>query len=88
MTTIEDLHSIGLLSLNELLLEENKMELTTVSINNKLLDVYYSIHNKTEIKIESVEVTRDTTNILDFLNATTLYILNKEVKTLHMEFIK
>ena len=64
------------------------MELTTVSINNKLLDVYYSIHNKTEIKIESVEATRDTTNILDFLNATTLYILNKEVKTLHLEFIK
>ena len=65
-----------------------KLELTTVSINNKLLDVYYSVLSNNKIKIESVEATRDTTNILEFLNPTTLFILNKEVKTLHLKFVK
>jgi hypothetical protein len=64
------------------------LELTTVSINNKLFDVYYSVFDETEIKIESVEMLRDRTNIMEFLNDATMATLHKEVKLLHLEQLK
>jgi hypothetical protein len=63
------------------------LELTTVSINNKLLDVYYSIFDVTEIKIEAVKDASGNTNIFEFLNDLTKRALYVEVKSLHMEVV-
>lgn len=70
------------------ILKMNSLQLTTVSINNKLFDVYYSVFDETEIKIEAVEPMKDATNILEFLNDSTMLTLHKEVKSLHLEYLK
>jgi hypothetical protein len=60
-------------------------EVTTVSINNKLLDVYYTL-NGWDAVINSVEDITGTTNLLEFLNKETIAILQHEVDILHLEF--
>ena len=64
-------------------MKKSALKLITVSINNKLLDVYYSVFDETEVKIESVEDMRGVVNIMEFLNDSTMAIIHNEIK-IHM----
>jgi hypothetical protein len=60
-------------------------EVATVSINHKLLDVYYTV-DRGDVTIVSVEDTTGTTNLLEFLNKETIAIIQHELDISYLEF--
>lgn len=61
------------------------LELTTVHLNGKSLDVYYTLDGD-DITIKSVECPYGVTNFLEFLNKETIAALQHELELSHMEF--